>query len=269
MIENSLFIKLQKFGLNQYEAKAYVALLSIGTANAYSISKASGIPRSRIYDILESITSRGVVMVEETSDNVKNYTALPSNVFLERIRSEWNSTYNDVEEELKLIETKDKKEDIYVSTVKGEKNILTFCRTLISDAKNRVVISIWNDMYTELLPDLQLCIERGCGVSGMTFEVDNPINFLDKHRESKIHNTIEKKPWFILSIDNKKLLYGHSSELNGNAFYTEDPTHIYLLEDYIFHDIFINRLIKKEDNEHQTVKMVSEILEEMKIDFNR
>ena len=92
MAENSLFIKLQKFGLNQYEAKAYVALLSIGTANAYSISKVSGIPRSRIYDILESITNRGVVMVEETSDNIKNYTALPSNVFLERIREEWSST---------------------------------------------------------------------------------------------------------------------------------------------------------------------------------
>lgn len=269
MTENSLFTKLQKFGLNQYEAKAYATLLSIGTANAYSISKASGIPRSRIYDILESITNRGIVMVEETSDNIKNYTALPSNVFLERIREEWSSTYNDVEKELKSIETKGKKEDIYVSTVKGEKNILTFCRNLMRDAKDRVVISIWSHMYLELLADLESCIERGCNVSGMTFEVDNPINFLDKHRKSKIHNTIEKKPWFILSVDGKKLLYGHSSEFNGNAFYTEDPTHIYLLEDYIFHDIVINRLTKKEDNEHQAVKMISEVLNEMKIDFNK
>ncbi|AKN30224.1 transcriptional regulator [Clostridium carboxidivorans P7] len=269
MEKNSLFTKLQKFGLNQYEAKAYVALLSIGTANAYSISKASGIPRSRIYDILESITNRGIIMFEETSDNIKNYTALPSNVFLERIREEWSSTYNDVEKELKLIEDKDKKEDIYVSTVKGEKNILAFCKNLMHDAKNQIVISIWNHMYAELLPDLQLCIERGCKVSGMTFEVDNPINFLDKHRKSKLHNTIEKKPWFILSVDSKKLLYGHSSELNGNAFYTDDPTHIYLLEDYIFHDIVINRLIKKEDNEHQAVKMISEILNEMKVNLKR
>ncbi|MDP4144067.1 MAG: helix-turn-helix domain-containing protein [Bacillota bacterium] len=267
MTENSLFTKLQKFGLNQYEAKAYVALLSTGTANAYSISKASGIPRSRIYDVLESITNRGIVMVEETSDNIKNYTALPSNVFLERIREEWSSTYNDVEKELKLLETKDKKEDIYVSTVKGEKNILTFCRNLVREAKDKVVISIWEHMYKELLPDLQLCIERGCSVSGMTFEVDNPLSSLDKHRRSKIHHTIEKKPWFILSIDSKKLLYGHSSELNGNAFYTDDPTHIYLLEDYIFHDIFINRLIKKDDD-NQTIKMVSEILNEMKVDFD-
>ena len=267
MIEKSLFTKLQNFGLNQYEAKAYVALLSTGTSNAYSISKTSGIPRSRIYDILESLTNRGVVMFEETSDNIKNYTALPTNVFLERIREEWSSTYNDVEKELKLIESKEKKEDVYVSTVKGEKNILTFCRNLIHDAKEQVVISIWNHMYSELLTDLQECIKRGCNVSGITFEVQNPISTLDKHRINKLHNTIEKKPWFILSIDGKRLLYGHSSELNGNAFYTDDPTHIYLLQDYIVHDIVINRLIKKEDNEHQAVKMISEILAEMKIDF--
>ena len=114
MIENSLINKLQNFGLNQYEAKAYVSLLSIGTSNAYSISKASGIPRSRIYDILESLTNSGVVMFEETSDNVKNYTALPAEVFLERIREEWSSNYDDVEKELRLIESKEKKEDIYV-----------------------------------------------------------------------------------------------------------------------------------------------------------
>lgn len=266
MTENSLIEKLQNFGLNQYEAKAYVSLLDIGTSNAYSISKASGIPRSRIYDILESLANRGIVMFEETSDNVKNYTALPADVFLERIREEWSSNYSDVEKELKEIESKEKKDNVYVSTVKGEKNILTFCRNMINAAKEQVVVSIWENMYLELLPDLQNCIERGIKVSGITFGVENPISVLDKHRANKIHNTVEKKPWFILSSDSKRLLYGHSSEVNGNAFYTEDETHIYLFEDYIIHDIVINRLIEKEDNENIAVKMISEILNEMRSD---
>jgi len=266
MKDESLFAKLQSFGLNQYEAKAYVALLSIGTSNAYNISKASGIPRARIYDILESLTHRGIVMFEEDSDGTKSYSALPVKVFLEQAREKWDNTFNSIEKELMSIEAEDKKQDNYVSTVRGEKNILAFCRNLIRDAKKKVIISIWDPMYSELIMDLQSCIHRGCIVHGITFEVQKPLSNLDKHRMNKLHNNVDKKKWFILSVDSKELLYGHSSELNGNAFYTDDPTHIYLLEDYIFHDILINRIIEKENDEHQVTKMISGLLSELNID---
>ena len=50
-MKDTMLDKLQKFGLNLYEAKAYASLLKIGTSNAYKISKESGIPRARIYDV--------------------------------------------------------------------------------------------------------------------------------------------------------------------------------------------------------------------------
>lgn len=267
MTDESLITKLQNFGLSQYEAKTYVALLSIGKSNAYNVSKTSGVPRARIYDTLESLTTRGVVMFEETSDGIKNYTALPSAVFLEQAREKWTTTYNDVEKELKAVESQDKKEDSYVSTVKGEKNILAFCRNLIYGAKQKVIVSIWDPMYSELLVDLQACVDSGCSVRGITFEVENPLSTLDKHRINKSHTSIDKKKWFILSVDSKKLLYGHSSEYNSNAFYTDDPTHIYLLEDYIFHDVLVNRVIEKENKQQEANQMISEILSEMKVNF--
>jgi HTH-type transcriptional regulator, sugar sensing transcriptional regulator len=42
-----------------------------------------------------------------------------------------------------------------------------------------------------------------------------------------------------------------SIEERETAFYTDDPVHIYLPENYIWHDIFVNRLVKrdKEDTE--------------------
>ncbi|WP_411680926.1 TrmB family transcriptional regulator [Clostridium thailandense] len=267
MTDESLISKLQNFGLNQYEAKAYIALLGIGKSNAYNISKQSRIPRARIYDILESLMIRGIVMFEETSDGTKNYNALPANVFLDQARKTWIDNYNHVEKELKAIEAQEKKEEIYVSTVKGEKNILAFCRNLICDAKQKVIISIWNSMYLELLGDLQACVHRGCNVRGITFGVQNPLSTLDKHKVNKVHNSFDKKKWFILSVDSKKLLYGHSSEYNSNAFYTDDPTHIYLLEDYIFHDVLVNRVIEKENKDQEANQMISEILSEMKGTF--
>lgn len=267
MIDETIFTKLQNFGLNQYEAKAYVALLSAGTSNAYNVSKVSGIPRARIYDTLESLINRGVVMFEETSDSVKKYTAVPVNVFLEQARDKWTNTYNYIETELKAIESHDKKQDIYVSTIKGEQNIIAFCKNLIRDAKQKVIVSIWDPMYSELHTDLQACVERGCSVRGITIEVKEPLDTLDNHKMNEYLTNIGNDKWFILSVDSKHLLYGHSSEYNDNAFYTDDNIHIYLLEDYIFHDVLLNRIAERDNDQQAASKLIFEILSEMEEDF--
>lgn len=260
-MERSLLDKLQKFGLNQYEAKAYTALLKIGTSNAYNISKESGIPRARIYDILESITNRGLVMLEESSENVKSYTPVPSKVFLEKIKEEWKTDYDEVKNELENLESESTKQEIYVFTVKGMENITAYCRQLLKEAKDHVIISVWNHMYTLLLPELKEC---GCKIVGIGHEVDNPIGGIEKHNNNKIHNSTENIPWFVLSVDSKKMLYGYSPEVDRDAFYTEDTTHIYLMEDYVLHDIMINRLIADKNIKDKLVAMMTEIVENIK-----
>ena len=47
------------FHLNIYETKVWVALLSKGIASAGDIAKISRVPRSRAYDVLESLEKKG------------------------------------------------------------------------------------------------------------------------------------------------------------------------------------------------------------------
>lgn len=56
---------------------------------------------------------------------------------------------------------------------------------------------------------------------------------------------IGENKWFILSIDGKETIYGPSPETRETAFYTDDPIHINFLENYIWHDILVNRLVKR------------------------
>ncbi len=56
MIEN-----IRKLGLNEYEARAYRALLSFGPSQAIAVSKKAGIPRARVYDVLFSLEKKGFV----------------------------------------------------------------------------------------------------------------------------------------------------------------------------------------------------------------
>ena len=263
-IENSILDKLQNLGLNQYEAKAYSSLLKTGTANAYKISKESGIPRARIYDVMETLTNRGLAMVEESSENTKIYTPVPSKVFLEKTKKEWKNNFDDVTNALRELETEANKQKVYVFTVKGEQNIVSYCRQLLKEADQYVMISMWNQMYELLLPELEECRNRGCKILGVGHNIQNPIADIEMHHDGKYHDMPEKLRWFIISADGNRLLYGYSAETNRDAFYTEDTSHIYLLEDYILHDMVVNRLVSDKGNEEKLTSMMREILENIK-----
>lgn len=52
------------FDLNIYEAKIWLALLSKGVATAGELSDMSDVPRSRSYDVLESLEKRGFIIMK-------------------------------------------------------------------------------------------------------------------------------------------------------------------------------------------------------------
>ncbi len=75
---------LKSIGLNLYERKIFVALLAKGVATAAEVSEIANVPRSRSYDILESLSEKGFVMVQP-SKPIK-YVALAPKEALERTK---------------------------------------------------------------------------------------------------------------------------------------------------------------------------------------
>ncbi len=65
IVQESFLKKLRSaFDLNIYEVKIWTALLSRGIASAGELSDISGVPRSRSYDILESLEKKGFVITK-------------------------------------------------------------------------------------------------------------------------------------------------------------------------------------------------------------
>ena len=64
MLSNKSLIELKEFGLNSYESRIWVALLSRGTSTAGELSDIANVPRSRSYDVLESLQKKGFVVVK-------------------------------------------------------------------------------------------------------------------------------------------------------------------------------------------------------------
>jgi len=73
---------LKNIGLDLYERNIFVALLAKGIATAGEVSEIAKVPRSRSYDVLESLADKGFV-VAQSSKPIK-YVALAPKDALER-----------------------------------------------------------------------------------------------------------------------------------------------------------------------------------------
>ncbi|RLE38758.1 hypothetical protein DRJ17_03090 [Candidatus Woesearchaeota archaeon] len=102
-------------GLNKYESKVYEALVKLGKSSASKISSHSGVPYSRVYDILESLIRKHLVKI--VPEKIKLFIASdPENLnkLLKKRRSELEQLNKDINELKKHYEEKER-EQIFVA----------------------------------------------------------------------------------------------------------------------------------------------------------
>lgn len=84
IVKRELLQRMKDFGLNSYESKLWAALLSRGVSTAGELSDISNVPRSRAYDVLESLEKKGFIIVK-LGKPIK-YLAVPPREVVERVK---------------------------------------------------------------------------------------------------------------------------------------------------------------------------------------
>ena len=85
IVKEEFLSKLRRiFSLNLYEVKVWAALLSRGVATAGELSDIANVPRSRSYDVLESLEKKGYVIMK-LGKPIKYIAVAPQEV-LERVK---------------------------------------------------------------------------------------------------------------------------------------------------------------------------------------
>lgn len=82
IVSQAVLDELKQIGLNLYERKLWAALLSRGTSTAGELSSLAKVPHSRTYDVLESLSEKGFVMIQ--SSKPLKYVAVAPSEALER-----------------------------------------------------------------------------------------------------------------------------------------------------------------------------------------
>ncbi len=98
-MSRDLYERLRKLGLTQYEARVYVSLIMRGTATASELSDISGVPYTRIYDVIAGLERKG--MVVRIPGRPVKYKAVEPRVALKRLSEQLIAKYR---EDIKMIE---------------------------------------------------------------------------------------------------------------------------------------------------------------------
>lgn len=118
MIKKNNFIEqLKLFGLNSYEAKIWVALLSRGVSSAGELSDISNVPRSRSYDVLESLEKKGFI-ITKIGKPIK-YIAVPPQEVLERVKQRIQKEAEEEAQNLSKLKDSDVLQELDLLHTKG------------------------------------------------------------------------------------------------------------------------------------------------------
>ncbi|MBR9681877.1 MAG: TrmB family transcriptional regulator [Candidatus Altiarchaeota archaeon] len=78
-------------GTNLYETRLWLALLNHGISTAGELAEAAGVPRSRSYDVLESLSQKGLVIIKAEGRPLK-YAAVPPDQAVSNINKFYEMT---------------------------------------------------------------------------------------------------------------------------------------------------------------------------------
>jgi len=226
MIVNEEFLsRLRKiFDLNLYEVKVWASLLSRGVSTAGELSSISDVPRSRTYDILESLEKKGFIVMK-LGKPIK-FVALKPEEVIERVKK---NLVRDAQERSKRLE-KLKDEDILreltglfhegakfvesgdmSGSLKGRQNVYNHLDMLIRESERTVTIvttaSGLNRKIEALMPSIEKARRRGVKIRiAAPINKDNLKVAKDLSKVAEVRDTDGLRARFAI-IDSEELMF--------------------------------------------------------------
>jgi sugar-specific transcriptional regulator TrmB len=147
----------------------YVALLSEHPATGYQLSKASGVPRSMVYEALKRLHARGAAL-ESVEGRATLYRPLPPDMLLDRHEMEHQRLVGDLRHGLQKLFTASVDNRIW--SLSGRSTVLAYAAQLIHKAQTELFLVLTDEDLAELRAELAAAHERGVAVNALLTGTD-------------------------------------------------------------------------------------------------
>jgi HTH-type transcriptional regulator, sugar sensing transcriptional regulator len=243
-----LIANLQKIGFSQYEARAYVSLLQNPQVTAYELARHSGIPPSKIYEVVERLLAKELVTTLGLEKHPK-YVALDPARAVDRYRRSYRQVLDAVAAQLEGLYSGAKGSDAYVWNLVDREDIEAKAKQLVESAQDAILMAAWPSELKALEQYLAAAHERGVAVSICLYGEGDPgfgVVYNHATEPELLRNQGARR--MVLVVDHEEALIAYFPEVGQvTAVRSANRGFVQMAHDYIRHDIWIIETLRNGD----------------------
>lgn len=210
--------KLEDFGLTEYQARVYLALLEFEVATASQIPSASKVPRTKIYGIMRQLHDKGLVQI--VPETPLKYRAVPFEGYLKKKikdmrgkAGELESSIKDLSKDFAVMHKKPEKQGKF-EVLYGRRNVRDRLNKIYSAAKKEI-LSIGTSNSPGRIINTTLWVIEDKKKEGVSIRYAFPVNKSNKDKVERISEFAEIRhidrnpPMHFVVVDMKECMLIH------------------------------------------------------------
>jgi sugar-specific transcriptional regulator TrmB len=240
--------KFTALGISEYEARVYLSLLKEHPATAYEMGKSSGVPTSKIYEVIKKLLQKGLLTAMDEK-GTKRYVPLEPGEFLERHKSSVEEVIGSLRKDLQAIKGDDELSHIW--NISDYDFFIGKAVRMIGAARKTVLLSLWKEELGLLEESVTEALRRGVKVAAVHFGRPEPRSWPIYHHP--IEHTLYKEKGgrgLVVVADSREVLMG--TVVKGDCVegaWSTNKGFVTVAEDYIKHDIYIMKIVRRFDRD--------------------
>lgn len=229
--------KLVRLGFSGYEAKAYISLLKRNPTTGYELAKSSGIPPSKVYEVISKLLARSII--SPLPGKPVKYIPQSTHLFLNNLRDDFQGTINYLDENLS--ELGDGGFD-YIWNINDMHDFMNRAKDMVANAKKDIIVLGWDSELRELMTELkENSIEKKAIIQFGSMPIETGVAYV--HGIEKVLEREKGGRIFSIVTDGSSLLQGIISESRQvRGIYTSHPSLVEMAADYMIHEIYVTKM---------------------------
>ena len=242
MDRDKLLGTFKQLGFTEYEAKVYLSLLGNHPASAYTVSQASGVPHSRVYDILRRLTEKGCA--QPVGENPRRYSPLSPENLVRYLDKKNRELTRELDEELKKTAFNSDFDPVW--NLKDSDEAFETTRELIGQAEDKIWIGIWEEDLPRLEEELKKAENRGVDVLVLLYG-SKKLDFGKVYHHSVYLFEADIRRSLDCVVDSRTCVTGllGGSSRPCQIVWTNNSGLIHSIEGYIMHDFYIAEIMEE------------------------